>query len=226
MLRRRLAPLLLVLALVGAVAACGGDDGDKADSRSSSSTTQGTVKTDKASAEDLKLLLTKEDLDAAGLSGTTPSDVSNVPVQQNPDPRGPCGGKVSQPPLQHAYGRTFSSTNVVVVELVTPAGDTQTKYLDQIKQDIKPSCPSYQSKSAAGGDQTVSNIQVLALDDLGVPAVGWSQKIATAGQNVSGLVVTVVAGGKLAFVQAVSASDLTQEQATNLAKAAVTRLKG
>jgi hypothetical protein len=225
MLRRRLAPLLLVLALVGAVAACGGDDGDTADAKSST-TTKGTVQTEKASGDDLKLLLTKEDLDGAGLSGTTPADVSDVPVQQNPDPRGPCGGKVSQPPLQHAYGRTFSSTSVVVVELVTTAGSTQTKYLDEIKEDIKPDCATYKSKSTAGGDQTVSDIQILPLDDLGVPAVGWSQKIATAGQNVSGMVVTVVAGGKLAFVQAVSASDLTQEQATDLAKAAVTRLKG
>ncbi len=226
MLRRRLAPLLLVLALVGAAAACGGDDGDKADKADATSTTQVTGTTTPASAEQLALLLTKEDLEAAGFTGTTPSDVNDAPVQQNPDPRGPCGGKVAQPPLQHAFGRTFSSTNVVVVELVTPSGDAQRKFIDALKADAKPGCSPYTSKSTAGGDQKVSDVKILTLDGVDLPAIAWTQQLETGGQKVPEVVLAVVAKGKFAFVQGITAGEMTEANATKLVTAAITRLQG
>ena len=204
-----------------ALAACGGDDGGDA---GGSDTTVSTIALE---SEKAGLLLTVEDLATIeGLGGLTPANVSEQESFENPDPRGPCGGTVSKPPLDDAFGRTFQGGGVVAIELIAEVGADEPEFLDELRADAKPGCEAYETETGAGAKQTVDDIEIVDLAALGVPAVGWTSTVATGGQTAAGGVLCIHVGERLIFLQVVTAQPLTPAQLQEVGRLATTRAQG
>jgi hypothetical protein len=215
---RALAIATTALALAG-LAACGGDD-----EGSGSSTTVSTIALE---SEKAGLLLTVEDLATIeGLGGLTPANVSEQESFENPDPRGPCGGKVSKPPLDDAFGRTFQGGGVVAIELIADVGADEPEFLDELRADAEPGCGAYETETGAGAEQTVDDIEIVDVAPLGVPAVGWTSTVETEGQKAAGGVLCIHVGERLVFLQVVTAQPLTPAQLQEVGRLAITRVQG
>lgn len=217
--KRRLFTAAAAAVLLG-VAGCGGDD----DRQVGSSTPR--ITTGSAAPMDEEVLLTEQDLHGiSGFEGVVAADVDDVPFYENPDPRGPCGGTVPALAFDGAFGRTFRSDRVQVIELVTPSSPRQKEQLAAYQGDVRPDCRPYDSRTNTGDTQRVTDISMLALGDLGVPAIGWSSTIAVQGQRVEAGVVLAEVGKRFVFLQfhariLPSPSDLQQ-----LARRSVDRLR-
>ncbi len=179
------------------VLGCGlSDDGDEGKSNTPRRTTAPPKSRDRA------VLLTDQDLHAvAGFEGVVAKEIENLPLFENPDPRGPCGGKVPPVPLDQAFGRSFQSERLLALELVVPAGQKQKEQLAAYQADLRPGCGPYESKTNTGDSQRVSEITPLALDGLAIPAIGWFQEIEVQGQRFQAGVVLAEVGARFLFLQ-------------------------
>lgn len=171
------------------------------------------------------MLLTEDDLHAVpGFEGVATKEIENLPLFENPDPRGPCGGKVPPVPLDQAFGRSFQSERILAVELIVPSGPRQKEQLAAYQADLRPGCAPYESKTNTGETQRVSEITQLALGDLAVPAIGWFQEIEVQGQRFQAGIVFGEVGDRFLFLQfqgvilppAASLEDLSQRAVDRL----------
>ena len=130
------------------------------------------------------------------------ADFDDVPVFENPDPRGPCGAEV--PALEFcddAVGRSFGTSDQVVFEIISTESDALGTYLDALIADQPDECPTYASRTNQGLMQTVSDVVLLDVAELGSRAVGWTSHIELQGQDLYGGVVAFALDGQVVFLQ-------------------------
>jgi hypothetical protein len=174
------------------------------------------------------VLLTDTDVHGiAGFADTKSTEIADLGLTENPDPRGPCGGKVSAPPIEKSFGRSFASASAALVELVVAKADAKQRgYIDELTADIKDPCGPYVSKTSGNVDQEVSDVQLVDLTDLGLTGIAWVSTISTGGQKAEGGVVVLLVDGQLAFLQVASAGSLDGAAVHDIAKLAAQRLSG
>ena len=98
----------------------------------------------RATAASALLLMTQADVQAVdGLGGVTASEIKDVPLDQNPDQRGPCGAVVPQAPTIGATGRDFTATSAEVIELISADGAGQEAFLSALQADHHEGCGNY-----------------------------------------------------------------------------------
>ena len=111
-------------------------------------------------------LLTQTQLrQVPGLSTAKVSPLQEMTVFADPDPRGPCGGKVPGVPLRDASAvaitaRTIRGGAQLVARL--PAGAAK-RYLDARIADANDGCPEYQTVTQQGTAQRVLLVRVVRL---------------------------------------------------------------
>ena len=92
-----------------------------------------------------------------GFSTATLQPLANVKIFQDPDPRGPCGGKVPVLKLDDAVGLAWTAQPIrggAQLVIRRPAGEAK-KYLTARLNDIGTGCGIYTTKTAQGVTQEV-----------------------------------------------------------------------
>jgi len=208
--------LFASIAVAALVTACGSDGPN-------SQTPQ--LELDEESAM-IASLLQPDDVSAiAGFDGVEAKDLRDVPVFENPDPRGPCGSPVPPPAFADGTGRALTGGSLGLIQLVTPATDAQTAYFEAILADDGPPCESYTSTTNTGATQNVSEITVYGVSGDGVRGVAWTNLVEVDGGSVYTGVVAAEAADAISFVQVQSASPIPQEGMQLLAEATVLRMQ-
>ncbi len=194
---RRWGALVAIVLLGSSGCGLGGDDQDEA-----TKSTTPRVTTGAPASQDRAVLLTDQDLHGvAGFEGVEAREIESLPISENPDPRGPCGGKVPPVPLDQAFGRSFRSERVVVIELITPSGQRPKEQLAAYQADLRPGCGPYESKTTGDITQRVSDITPLAVGDLALPAIGWFQTIEVEGRTLEAGIVFAEVRDRFVFMQ-------------------------
>jgi hypothetical protein len=198
---------LAVLAAVALLAACSSDGGS-----TGSNTPQITV-SDTAGVAATDVLLTQDELhDVPGFEQGTIQPFNSVPAFTNPDPRGPCGGKASNPPLDGAAGTAYSAGNTAVAfHLVTPTTDLQRSYLIALSKDRKDPCPTWQSTTNTGSTQTVSDTSFVDVSDVAADALSWTATVGSGTAKAYAGVLILVDDQITSLVQMQSLSPISAE---------------
>jgi hypothetical protein len=138
-------------------------------------------------------LLTVEQVEKAlGGSGLSQADISETPVFENPDPRGPCGAVVPQFRLgEGTVGRSFGASNVTIVQFITPTSAVTSAYLDAIVGDALPGCSGFESETNQGLMQQVSEIEIVDVTSAPTGAVAYTSRVDIGGQTAYVAAVTV-----------------------------------
>jgi hypothetical protein len=147
-----------VLLLVLALGACGGDKG-----ANGSNTPRITVGADGPLAPGL---LTQTQLrQVPALSSATVSSLQDTVVFEDPDPRGPCGAKMSAISLEDAVGVAIKAETIRSgAELITRLSSGAAKhYLDARMADAKPGCPEFETATNQGATQRVLLVRIVRL---------------------------------------------------------------
>ena len=86
-----------------------------------SSTTPRITSSKVGAASKAKLLTARDVQRVAGFTGARAQELASVPLFENPDPRGPCGGHVSGLSTKGGYGRAFATTQRQLVQINMPS---------------------------------------------------------------------------------------------------------
>jgi len=176
-------------------------------------------------ASESALLLTQSDVRALdGLADLVAQDINKVPVFENPDPRGPCGGPAPSPPITDAIGRAFTGSNTSIVEFIAVASPQADKYFAALKADRVVSCGPFKSTTNTGSTQTVSQVQFVDLGSVNGNGIAWTARVDVGqGGGFVGLGV-VLAGGRFVMIQAESGSPFDAATLRALVQRAATKL--
>jgi hypothetical protein len=145
---------MLVVALVGS--ACGGSDGGG----------EATPVTVGAEGPLVAGVLTQTQLrQVPGLSTAKVTALGDTSLFADPDPRGPCGGKVPVLSLKDAVGAAISAETIrggaqLIVRL--PSGAAK-RYLDARMANTTSGCPEYQTVTQQGATQRVQLVRIVRL---------------------------------------------------------------
>jgi hypothetical protein len=162
----RLASIMIVVCLTAA--ACGGAGGTHAATPATSNP-----------APSLRIAL----LTAAQLPGKPDvyagGPVSAASITDDPDPRGPCGVRLSQPSLRAGVVAQFQSRRPAAVfqwiNRIPPA--TATAYVAAVMDDIRPGCRAFTSATPYGHPQLNAFVRAIALPALGDQRVAITLRI-------------------------------------------------
>jgi hypothetical protein len=111
------------------------------------------------------LLTTAQVRDAAGVYVRVPG----TSLTDNPDPRAPCGARVSLPPLREGAVAIFRSKAPAEIDqwiLDLPPG-AAAKLVRVAERDVRPGCPAYRSATPYGPAQQNRFVRTIALPSLG-----------------------------------------------------------
>jgi hypothetical protein len=130
-------------------------------------------------------LLTVEQVEKAlGGSGLSQADISETPIFENPDPRGPCGAVVPQFRLgEGTVGRSFGASNITIVQFITPTSTVTSAFLDAIVGDALPGCSAFESETNLGLMQQVSEIEIVDVTSAPTGAVAYTSRVDIGGQT-------------------------------------------
>jgi hypothetical protein len=154
--------LLIVLVAGALVSACSG-------STNGESLTPRITVQEGANGPLAERLLSSDDLHSiAGLPGDVRAvSVNDTSLFSNPDPRGPCGARISLPDLSSASQAGIQSKQLNGFEfIVGPDTAIAQGFVDATISDTQPGCPSYTSITNTGSTQTTALLRVVALPNV------------------------------------------------------------
>lgn len=190
---RRCVLVAVSLLLVGT--AC-----DSADDAGGSNTPRVTV--DESGSDSSRFLLDVDVVrDIGGLEDVVAQEIKDLPVFENPDPRGPCGGVVPQLPIDGAVGRAFTAPSTSAIQLVADESPVRREYLAALVADRRDGCDSYTSTTNRGDLQTVSDIRFLDAAELPDGAVAWISRIDVTGGTLYGGAAFALVDGHMVALQ-------------------------
>ena len=155
-----------------------------------------------ATANDLSaFLMSASDVhNIAGLTDAVTRDINDMPLFENPDPRGPCGAVSRQPQFAGASGRALTGASLSLVQLVMTTTAEQRDDLKEMIGDRHPACGPYQSTTNRGDQQTVSEIAFVDLPGA-KDAIAWTCRVDVAGVTAYAGVIQIVAEPGTTFIQ-------------------------
>jgi hypothetical protein len=211
----RLARILAVIGAIAGLAACSSDGGSGATATDGDTTVAGT--SDPIAGD---VLLTEDELRTVpGFETGTVQAFNSVPSFSNPDPRGPCGGTATNPPLDGAAGTAYTQGNsVAAFHLVVPTTPVQTSYLTALAQDRKDPCPTWESTTNTGATQTVSNTTFVDVGDLAGEALSWTSTISSGEATAYAGVLIVVDDQVTSLLQVQSLTPISDDTMRSFAQ--------
>lgn len=211
----RIGLLLVVIVANGACSSNGG---------ASSRSLTPRITSAKLGAKSSAKLMTEQDVQSVdAFAGARAHALASVPLFENPDLRGPCGGHVSGLSFKGAVGRAFATTSRQLVQIDIPTTDGLQRYLSAAQADVRSPCLPYDSKTDTGSTQHVSDIHVVDLRTIGAPGLAWRSTITEAGRSISGGVIVIGAKGTFVFLQFVGRASLEDQSIAALARHALKR---
>jgi hypothetical protein len=209
------------LAALGVVVALG------AGCSSGSGTTSSTPPIESTAAKLEPGLLTLAQVRVAlATPGYRRTSAKGIDLNDNPDPRGPCGATVTQPSFRPGAVATFRNRSSAVATIVIEPGAAAAKqYLDALVADARPGCPPFVSTTNYGETQRVEPV-VVPLPPLADGAVA-SGGVVTVGDSPrsAGVSITVRDGGRMALTMMISGSDIPESAIVALARASAKALE-
>jgi hypothetical protein len=192
----RLAPVALLLCLTAA--ACGGSAG-------AGSSTRGTA------AAPAPPALGRALLTAAGLRRVAGAYVRQPPsLVEDPDPRGPCGARIRQPPLSD--GATVAFASRAPAEIFQWIGRLRPAVaaglVASIRGDIRPGCPPYRTATPYGHPQLNRFLRALSLPPLGDQRVAVTLRVRPATRGARSVYATEIMIRDGGYVTAIAVSGL------------------
>jgi hypothetical protein len=213
----------VVVALVSclALAACASEGTGLTDERSN--TPRVTVGEPADDVADL--LLAARDVEAVdGLQDAAASDVDDIEVYENPDPRGPCGARLDAPPTPDA-GRVLTAGGITALQLVYADASEIDRHVDVLEGDLRPGCGPHESLTNFGAVQQVAEPVALDTTGVGDRAVGWTTAITVDGETAYAGLVLAIGGGHATGLQVLAGHPVGSDTMLSLARAAVARLE-
>jgi hypothetical protein len=169
-------------------------------------------------------MLTESDVrEIAGFSSVVATDLDDVAVYENPDPRGPCGAPVDPMPTGVA-GRAFTGADVTIVQLLHEDGAALAEYAEVLADDLRPGCGPHESFTNVGATQRVGEPSAVDTAGIGDSSVGWTTEITVEEHTAHAGLVFVVLGGRATAIQVMSTDVVTADAMVALAQGAATRL--
>lgn len=101
-----------------------------------------------------------------------------LPITEWPiDNHGPCSDSV-QPPAVHpdTEYRYYVSVGAGAAELIGPADEEYTAFLDALHDDVSTPCDEFVRDDVGGEARTVTDIRLLDVSDLEPTAIAWSSR--------------------------------------------------
>lgn len=146
-------------------------------------------------------VVTAEELRAiTGLPRLQPVPLKNAPLFENPDPRGPCGARISQPDFPKRAIAVFAANSVMVFEAVARLDEgTARAFVDSIIADAKPGCPPFESLTNTGAQQTVIPGITVELPQLSDQQIARTESISVLGHSNEAAEVLIRRGGLVAL---------------------------
>jgi hypothetical protein len=202
------------------LAACSGS------SEVGSNTPQVTIDDNPEASLEARLLTVAQVEQALGGSGLTQAEISDTPVFENPDPRGPCGGIVPQLPLgEGTVGRSFGASNITIVQFVSPLSELAAAYLKAIAADATPGCGPFESETNQGLMQKVSDIEIIDVTGVSSDAVAYAGRVDVGGQTFHIAAVALADDGASTFLQ-IGAQDPIDPRAVHALAATANEVLG
>jgi hypothetical protein len=147
-------------------------------------------------------LLRPADLDGFGTVKSVP--LNKAKLFEDPDPRGPCGVKITPPRLSKGATRVFQAPGGVIIDTVVRVSEQRARALmDAMEHDAIAACPAYTSTTNTGAEQTVMPTLV-DLPMVGDQRVGGTAAITVGGQTGYAGTVRIRRGRYLDFAVAFS----------------------
>jgi hypothetical protein len=174
-------------------------------------------------------LLTRMDLQDAGLPPELlQRTFEEVPLYENPDPRGPCGGTADDPGFDRAASAVFATDDARLLFAQTiydlPPGEAQ-RQVHGFRADLRPACPPFVSKSPFG-PQRVELMRPVEMGPFGDDHVGTLSRVTTRdGEQTYVMTELVRVGNRLVVLQAIDAIPFLDVEMRSLAKEAVAKLQ-
>jgi hypothetical protein len=215
---RLLVPVIALLTLATGACANGGP------TSSPSRTPKITVAS--GTALDAALLSTDDLHSIAGL----PSDVKAVALNglnvfEDPDPRAPCGAKVTPLDLSRGAGVGIQSSTIQGAQLVVQLDEgAATRQVDAFIADAHDGCAAFQSVTNRGATQTVTLDHVVTLPALADQAAAATSIIESSGTSVVATHLVVRRAATLAVTVLFSARKLGDDVVRALAARVAGRL--
>jgi hypothetical protein len=154
------------------------------------------------------LLLTVDEARAIpGFADVSVKEIRDVPLFENPDPRGPCGAVIRNIRMAGAVGRVFAAGDTTV-ELVSVSGPDDEANVAEQQADHPIPCGPYKSTTNQGLTQTVSEIAFVQLPKFPGLAVAWVLRIDVGGTKMYGGAAMAIAKGHTVLVQLQSATPI------------------
>jgi hypothetical protein len=162
--------------------------------------------------------LTRDDVAAA----TGAQDFRSTPIEavllRNPDPRGPCGARISIPDPSDGAATEFKGPELTIYAITLSTPDGQ-HWIDQVRADSRPGCGAYDSQVALRGAQTVTPLGTIGLPAVGDDRIAYDSRVTTSTEHVVGTFVLVRHGGLLTALTMFSKKPVPEATVAGLAQA-------
>jgi hypothetical protein len=214
-------PLLGLLGCTWLLVACASE----ADPGLSESRTPQVTLEQPAEPEREALLLTSSDVSAIdGFAGVPAADIADVPLFENPDPRGPCGAVVPEMSFDGLIGRSFTGAGGALIEVVGEHTPARQAVFDAYAADSQPGCAPFESMTNTGARQRVSNIELVELSGIADAAHGVTMTIASGGAESEIAGIQVIQDGRFAYAMLIAETRPTAEDVVALVRRMAARL--
>lgn len=174
-------------------------------------------------------LLTTSDLQAipgtpAGVELAPPSQQGTL--FQDPDPRSPCGARVTLPDFSQGAKIQFDSATFAAFQIVIdlPVSEA-TAFTTAWQRDTRPGCPPYKSLTNTGSSQTADLVASIPMPSLVDQATGAGMTITSNGQTVNSYGLILRSGGRLELDVLIAPAPLPDPLVKGFAQRAESKLK-
>jgi hypothetical protein len=198
--------LVIVIALLAAAGCGGGSSGSAASSRPLQ-----------------QVSLTSADVaTATGAAGVHAKPI-DAALLRNPDPRGPCGARISIPDPSGGVATQFKQPGLTIYAITLSTPDGQ-HWIDQVRGDDKPGCGAYDTQVALRGAETVTPLGAIAVPAVGDDRVAYAARVSTSTDEVVGTFVLVRHGGLVTALTMFSGKPVAVATVRGLTQAAADAL--
>ena len=145
---------------------------------------------------------------------------------QDPDPRSPCGARVTLPDLAQSAHVTFDAASFGAFQVVVDQPvQKATAFATAWQRDTRPGCPPYASRTSTGSTQTSELVGPITMPRLVDQETGALLTVDDNGQTVDTYGMVLRSGGRLELDVLISPGPLTEAFVLGFARAAASKLR-
>ena len=202
---------------VAVLAACGGGN-----ERGESQTPR--LRADSRNALAEALLTTKDLRSVRGLpADIEAASLDELPLYEDPDPRGPCGARIDQPDLARGQSVALRSDQAAGFTAVVRLPIAQARaYMKALAADTRVGCPPHQRRTHTG---SVQRVKLVSAVDIGNRGTAARVTITNKGKTVDALQIAVQDADRVAVLVLFTSAALPDNTVRAIANRASRRLQ-